>query len=62
MSESSQNARKETTIELMREVQQDERAFALLTERLFSGAHLTYGKLLERDGDPRLWPEYADAN
>lgn len=56
------NDQTQTTIDLMREVQQDERAFALLTARLFAELPgLTYGKLLERDGDPRLWREYADA-
>ncbi len=47
-------------VDLMREVQQDELAFALLTARLFAEGEndVTYGKLLTEFGDPRQWPEY----
>lgn len=50
-------------IALMGEVQKDERAFNLLTARLFKEGrkrYVTYGSLLAEYGDPRTWPEYAN--
>ena len=46
---------------LMREVQKDDRAFALLTAALHKcDEGTTYGRLLAERGDPRQWPEYGN--
>lgn len=54
----------QTMIALMAEIQKDERAFALLTAKLFAEGrdrHMTYGDVLREFGDPRFWLEYNDA-
>lgn len=48
-------------VALLAEVQQDERAFNLLTLKMQAegrAQYLNYGKTLELFGDPRSWPEY----
>lgn len=50
-------------VELMGEVQKDEQAFWLLTQRLFAESehrYVTNGDILREFGDPRTWPEYKN--
>lgn len=47
---------------LMAEIQQDERAFLLLHAALVrAGEGATFGSVLRERGDPRAWPQYANA-
>jgi hypothetical protein len=48
-------------VDLLAEVQKDERAFNLLTRKMQTEGekqYLNFGKTLELFGDPRSWPEY----
>ena len=48
-------------IALMGEVQADARAFDLLSWRAQQEPGKSFGSLLKKHGDPRLWPEYSAA-